>query len=94
MTDNARLLGFRDLDAELGMDVFGTEVPVTDNETMHAANTIGQGKVEASALTVALMAGSVANGSSLLPRLFVDLARRPRCWARPSPSGAVTALGR
>ncbi len=92
LTDTARLLGFRDLDAELGMDVFGTEVPVTDNETMHAANTIGQGKVEASALTVALMAGSVANGSSLLPRLFVDPGAPAPVLGPALPSGAVTAL--
>lgn len=92
LTDTARLLGFRDLDGELGMDVFGTEVPVTDNETMHAANTIGQGKVEASALTVALMAGSVANGSSLMPRLFLDPGAPAPVMGPALPAPAVASL--
>lgn len=92
LTDTARLLGFRDLQAELGMRVFGVEVPATDNETLHAANSIGQGKVEASALTVALMSASVANGTSLSPRLFVD-SSVPAPSPRPAlPAGPVAAL--
>jgi cell division protein FtsI/penicillin-binding protein 2 len=91
LSDTAALLGFRDLDAELGMDVFGQTVPVTDEPTMHAANTIGQGHVEGNALHVALMAASVANGRSLSPRLFVapddPVALRPEL-----PAGPVEAL--
>lgn len=79
LSDLAALLGFRDLDAEIGMDVFGQAVPVTDEPTMHAANTIGQGHVEGNALHVALMTASVANGRSLSPRLFA---------APASPGGA------
>ncbi len=84
LSDLAALLGFRDLDAELGLDIFGTTVPVTDDETEHAADTIGQGKVEGSAVSVALMSASVANGSSLSPRLFLD----------PVPAGAVDPAAR
>jgi cell division protein FtsI/penicillin-binding protein 2 len=92
LTDTARLLGFRDLDAELGMDVFGTEVPLTDDETMHAADSIGQGKVEGSALSVALMAASVANGTSLSPRLFVEPGAPAPAPGAPLPAGPVAAL--
>ncbi len=92
LTDTARLLGFRDLDAELGMDVFGTEVPLTDDETMHAADSIGQGKVEGSALTVALMAASVANGTSLSPRLFVEPGAPAPAPGAALPAGPVAAL--
>lgn len=72
LSDVASLLGFRDLDDEVGMDVFGQPVPVTDEPTLHAANTIGQGHVEANPLHVALMSASVASGRSLSPRLFVE----------------------
>ena len=92
LTDTARLLGFRDLDAELGLDVFGTEVPLTDDETMHAANSIGQGKVEGNPLTVALMAASVANGTSLSPRLFVEAGAPAPAAGTALPAGPVSAL--
>jgi cell division protein FtsI/penicillin-binding protein 2 len=47
-------------------------VPTDANETEHAADMIGQGKVEASPLAVALASASVASGRSLVPRLLVD----------------------
>lgn len=92
LTDTAALLGFRDLDAEIGMDVFGGSVPLTDDETMHAADAIGQGRVEGSALAVALMAASVANGTSLSPRLFVDPAAPAPAPGTALPPGPVAAL--
>ena len=89
LSDVAALLGFRDLDAELGMDVFGKPVPVTDEPTLHAANTIGQGHVEANPLHVALMSASVANGRSLSPRLFAE----PAAAASPDSGSGVTGSG-
>ena len=72
LTAAAASLGYRTLD--LGIPAFGGSVPLTDSTTEHAANAIGQGKVEASPLAVALASASVANGSSLNPRLIVDPA--------------------
>ncbi|MCU1358609.1 MAG: penicillin-binding protein transpeptidase [Acidimicrobiales bacterium] len=73
LTDTAGLLGYRKLD--LGVPVFGGSVPVTADATEHAANMIGQGKVEGSPLTVALASASVASGRSLQPRIIVDPAK-------------------
>lgn len=70
LTATAALLGYRDLD--IGIPVRGGSVPVAEGVTEHAANMIGQGKVEASPFVVALASASVANGSSLQPRLIVD----------------------
>ena len=103
LSDTASLLGFRDLDAELGMDVFGTSVPVHEGDaTLHAANTIGQGHVEGNPLHVALMVGSVANGRSLSPRLFIEpvdpndpdagRAQDPLAGRPELPAGPVAAL--
>jgi cell division protein FtsI/penicillin-binding protein 2 len=63
-------LGYRDLD--LGVPAFGGSVPATESEAEHASNMIGQGKVQASPLAVALASASVAAGRTLEPRLVVD----------------------
>ncbi|MGN6694037.1 MAG: penicillin-binding transpeptidase domain-containing protein, partial [Aquihabitans sp.] len=52
LADTAGKLGYRDLD--LGVPVAGGSVPTDANETEHAADMIGQGKVEASPFAVAL----------------------------------------
>ena len=70
LADAAKKLGLRDL--ELGIPVFGGSVPLTESETEHAANMIGQGKVESSPFSVALMSASVASGRSVIPRLIID----------------------
>jgi len=70
LTDTAAKLGYRALD--LGVPLAQASVPATDSETEHAANMIGQGKVEASPLNVALASASVASGRSVEPRLVVD----------------------
>lgn len=95
LTETAALLGFRDLDAEVGLDLFGVPVPEAVDATEHAANTIGQGKVEATPLAVALMSASVANGTSLSPRLVVDPLPAAHADAAPRPAlpaGPVAAL--
>jgi cell division protein FtsI/penicillin-binding protein 2 len=70
LADTAKKLGYRELD--LGVPLAQASVPVTDSETEHAADMIGQGQVEASPLAVALASASVAAGRSLVPRLIVD----------------------
>lgn len=46
-------------------------VPVDDDEVTHAAQMIGQGKVQASPLAVATMAASVKMGATVTPRLVL-----------------------
>lgn len=58
LTDTAAKLGYRSFD--LGIPVFGGSVPLTESETEHAANMIGQGKVEASPFAVAVASASAA----------------------------------
>jgi cell division protein FtsI/penicillin-binding protein 2 len=70
LTDVAAKLGYRALD--LGVPLAAASVPATDSETEHAANMIGQGKVEATPLHVALASASVASGRSVNPRLIID----------------------
>jgi cell division protein FtsI/penicillin-binding protein 2 len=89
LTATAALLGYRELD--LGVPVRGGSVPAGASVTEHAANMIGQGKVEASPFVVALASASVANGSSLQPRLIVDPDAEPAEGA-PLPPEQVTQL--
>lgn len=90
LTLSAASLGYRDLD--LGIPVFGGSVPATGDATEHAANMIGQGKVEASPFAVALASASVANGSSLDPRLIIDPAKPERVPRAPLPATQVAQL--
>ncbi|CAN5870437.1 hypothetical protein BH23ACT2_BH23ACT2_11970 [soil metagenome] len=63
-------LGYRELD--VGAPVLGGSVPDDTDATEHAAQVIGQGRVEASPFAVALASASVARGVSLEPHLVVD----------------------
>jgi cell division protein FtsI/penicillin-binding protein 2 len=67
---SAASLGYRELD--VGAPLFGGSVPDGADAAEHAAQMIGQGRVEASPFAVALASASVARGSSLNPRLIVD----------------------
>ena len=53
---------------------------------------IGQGKVEASPFAVALASASVANGSSLNPRLVLDSAEPDPEPGAPLPAAQVAPL--
>jgi cell division protein FtsI/penicillin-binding protein 2 len=86
LTDMAGKLGYRSVD--LGVPVFGGSVPVSTDPTEHAADMIGQGKVEASPFAVALVSASVAAGKSVQPRLILDPAKAP---AAAAPLPAVPA---
>jgi cell division protein FtsI/penicillin-binding protein 2 len=76
----ARDLGYSSYD--LGIGAQGGDAPVSDDPVQHAAQLIGQGKVLASPLAVAVSAATVASGSLHLPRLL---------WATPA-AAAGTAL--
>ena len=66
----ARDLGLAAYD--LGVDVFGADVPVTDDAVEHAAQVIGQGRVLTSPLAVAVAAATVESGRLRLPRLLLQ----------------------
>ncbi len=65
----------------LGVASFTGSVPTTDDEVEQAADMIGQGKVLASPLTMAVVSASVASGSYRAPTLVAD----------PAPAGAGAA---
>lgn len=70
LADTAALLGYRPLD--IGAPLLEASVPTDGNNTDHAAQMIGQGRVEATPLHVALATASVANGRSVEPVLVID----------------------
>jgi cell division protein FtsI/penicillin-binding protein 2 len=53
-------------------------VPPTDNVVEHAASFIGQGRVEASPLTMALVVASVMKGETVRPQLVAGLPALPK----------------
>lgn len=56
---------------DLRVDAKMADVPIDDDPVVHAAEMIGQGKVVASPLSVAVMAASVANGDTVSPLLVL-----------------------
>ena len=70
LQEAARDLGLTSFD--LGVEVVGGDVPVTDDPVTHAAQAIGQGEVLASPLAVAVSAATVAGGRFTPPRLLAD----------------------
>jgi cell division protein FtsI/penicillin-binding protein 2 len=73
-------------DVDLGMPAFLGQVPTQADGTERAASVIGQGRVEASPLAMAVVAASVAKGGTVTPVLLPD---RPAKEA-PEPDKPVT----
>ena len=65
---DAAALGFA-FEGDLGVPYFAGSVPTEATATEHAASMIGQAQVEASPLTMALLAASIARGQVATPRL-------------------------
>lgn len=59
-------------DLDLGFPAFLGSVPDQAKGTEHAASMIGQGKIEASPLAMAVVAASIAHGSRVTPTLLAD----------------------
>ncbi|HEU5144793.1 MAG TPA: penicillin-binding transpeptidase domain-containing protein [Dermatophilaceae bacterium] len=57
---------------DLDFTGFLGSVPTTDNLVEHAASLIGQGRIEASPLTMALVTASVMKGETVRPKLIAD----------------------
>ncbi|MGH3359158.1 MAG: penicillin-binding transpeptidase domain-containing protein, partial [Nocardioidaceae bacterium] len=68
LSDAAASLGLGE-DHNTGFSSYFGDVPDDAPTTEHAASMIGQGKVQASPLTMAVVAASVANGSTVVPSL-------------------------
>lgn len=67
---------------------FDGSVPATNGGTDSAAAAIGQGRIEVSPLSMAVLAGSIGRGSFISPSLVVDEGSNPR----PTPlDGTVVA---
>jgi cell division protein FtsI/penicillin-binding protein 2 len=71
LSEAAAALGLG-LGRDLGVPYFAGSVPVKAGETEHAASMIGQGRVEASPLAMAVVAASIAHGETVTPRLLQD----------------------
>ena len=68
VADAAAQLG---MTGALGIGAKMASVPAADDEVTHAAQMIGQGKVQTSPLSVATMAASVQAGETVTPRLVL-----------------------
>jgi cell division protein FtsI/penicillin-binding protein 2 len=91
LVEVAQRLGYRELD--LGVPAFGGSVPLAEDlSAEHGADMIGQGKVEASPLAVALVSASVAAGRSVNPRLIFDPAKPAPVLGPELPAGPIESL--
>ena len=87
----ARDLGYTTFD--IGVPAFGGDVPPGTDKVEHAADMIGQGKVLASPLAVAVSAATVAAGRLHPPRLLTATPPTPTGPALPQ-AGTLQALTR
>jgi len=71
LTGAAEALGLG-VDHDLGVPAYFGSAPPAGSETEGAADLIGQGKVQASPLTMATVAASVEKGAVVVPRLLPD----------------------
>src|SRR5450756_2069134 len=73
---DAAALGFG-FTGDLGVPYFAGSVPTEATATEHAASMIGQGQVEASPLTMAVLAASIARGQAVSPYLVAGTQTQP-----------------
>jgi len=71
---------------------FAGNVPTADGATDKAVSVFGQGRVQASPLSIAVMTSSVARGSFIPPALVTDPAPKGSRAAKPLDQRAVTEL--
>lgn len=84
LTQAAAALGLG-VDHDLGFPAYFGQVPPASGETEHAADLIGQGKVLASPMTMAVVAASIAAGRTVVPSLLPD-----HRWGSPQPEVPLT----
>ena len=76
LADAAVALGLGQ-DFDLGLPAFLGSVPTRASGTEHAASMIGQGRIEASPLSMATVAASIAHGQRVIPKLLPDYPSKP-----------------
>ena len=91
LTQAAAALGLG-VDHDLGFPAYFGEVPPPASETGKAASLIGQGKVLASPMAMAAVAGSVAEGRAVVPRLLPDNPAQEAEPAQPMTAQEAGAL--
>jgi len=74
-------------DLDLGFPAYLGSVPRKAEGTEHAASMIGQGRIEASPLAMAVVAASIAHGSRVTPTLLADSPTKPAA----KPADALTS---
>jgi cell division protein FtsI/penicillin-binding protein 2 len=85
---------------DVGFDAFLGEVPADAEGTQHAASMIGQGRIQASPLAMAVVAASVAVGRTVRPVLVVTGDHAPGAAAdaavplTPAEAGTLRELMR
>jgi cell division protein FtsI/penicillin-binding protein 2 len=80
LADAAAALGLGP-DLDLGFPAYLGNVPDEAEGTEHAASMIGQGKIQASPLAMAVVAASIAHGSRVTPTLLDDSPTKPAAKA-------------
>ncbi len=82
-------------DVDLGYPAFLGSVPAMAEGTEHAASMIGQGKIEASPLAMAVVAASIQNGSLVAPMLLPEVPFKDAAsLAKPVLGEEATSLGK
>jgi cell division protein FtsI/penicillin-binding protein 2 len=80
-------------DLDLGYPAFLGSVPDQADGTEHAASMIGQGKIEASPLAMAVVAASIAKGERVTPTLVADApTKAAAAAAKPLTAGEAKQL--
>lgn len=76
----------------LPLDSFAGSVPAPSSAVEHAADAIGQGRVEASPLAMAVVAAAIADGTPRPPVLVTDTASPAPAAMTPLAAGRLAAL--
>lgn len=84
LADAAAALGFG-VDFQMGVSSFLGSIPRTATATEHGASFIGQAKVEASALSMAIVVASIVKGATVVPRMVEIPAQATASGAAPAP---------
>jgi len=82
-------------DWDLGVDAFGGSVPPATDEVDRAASMIGQGRVLASPLSMAMVAAAVDSGRPMAPTLLAEAAKTEQPTepaSEPLPEDLVRSL--
>lgn len=94
LADAAAALGLGE-DADVGFGAYFGQVPPDEGATDEAASMIGQGRVLASPLAMAVVAASVAAGETVVPTLLPQVeadAAEPAQPLRPAEGRALRGL--